>query len=90
MHVSVMRHLGDVLQNLPNLAQRELARTSDALPLVVAALTVALFDLPVCMLHALRAAAINATMRLHPCREVPYHEVHVRSHIRCCSNIKKC
>jgi hypothetical protein len=31
------------------------------------------------MLHALRAIAINATMRLHPCREEPYHEVHVRS-----------
>jgi hypothetical protein len=54
MHVSMMRHQGVTLENLPNLAhQRELARACDALPLVVVALTVALFRLLVCMLHAL-------------------------------------
>jgi hypothetical protein len=81
MHVSVMRHRGDVLANLPSLAQRELARARNALRLVVAAFTVVLFHLPICMLHALRVVAINATMRLRPCREVLDHEVHVRSHI---------
>jgi hypothetical protein len=89
MHVSVMRHQSVALENLPNHAQRELSRACDALPLMVTTLTVALLHLHVCMLHALRAVAINAAMRLHPCREEPYNEVHVRSRIRCCSNIQK-
>jgi hypothetical protein len=57
--------------------------------LMVTALAVALLHLHVCMLHALRAVAINAAMRLHPRREVPDKEVHVRSHIRCRNNIQK-
>jgi hypothetical protein len=54
MHVSMMRHHGDVHANLSSPAQREYARACDASPVVVAALTLALFDLPVCILYALR------------------------------------
>jgi hypothetical protein len=84
-----MCHQGAALENLPSLAQRELARACDALYLMVASLTVALSHLYVCVLHVLRAVAINGTMRLHPCREAPCHEVHVRSHIRYCNKIPK-
>jgi hypothetical protein len=84
-----MCHQGVALNNLPSPAQPKLARACEELSLIVASLTVALFHLYVCVLHALRAVAINATMRLHRCRKVPCREVHVQSHIRCYSNIQK-
>jgi hypothetical protein len=58
--------------------------------MVVVALTVAGFHLHVCLLHALRVVAINAAMGLKTCREVPYHEVHIRSHIGCSTTIQNC
>jgi hypothetical protein len=87
--LAVMCHQGAALKNLPSPAQRELARACDALFFMVASLTVALFHILVSVLDGLRAVAINAAMRLHPCRKAPCHAVHVRCHIRCCNNIQK-
>jgi hypothetical protein len=65
MHASVMRHQGVVLENLPSHVQHYLSCACDALPLVVATLTVALFHFPIRMLHASRAVANNGAMHLH-------------------------